>query len=618
MNYRLSTKGASQKREPLSVALRRLLPLIAAERAKIIFAFSAIVITSAVTLTSPYIIGQTVDRYIVRGDFSGVVLNGAILVALYFVALVTSYLQIRTMGGVGRRILFNLRNALFTKLQQLPVAFFNQNRAGDLISRINNDTDKLNQFFAQALMQFLSNGVLIVGSGILLLLLNIRLGGAGLVPALLVLVITRSISGWVQRANFASLQTLGGLSGEVQESLANFKVVVAFNRLDYFRTKFNGANAVNYAASIRAGVANNVFVPLYGLAYNIAQLAVLTFGIWMITRGELTTGLLIGYLLYVNNFYNPLRQIATAWSSLQMALAALDRISEVLALNSDMRQLPPVPAVANAPLLEFAGVSFSYAEGKDVLADVSFTLERGRTYALVGPTGGGKTTTASLMARLYDPNVGIVRLNGRDIRTVPPAERAQKIGFILQEPFLFTGTVRDNILYGNDELKDAQRRGAHPPARGCRAVDAARPLRTPAGYPAPVVRRFDQPRPEAADRFHPHGVAQPRAPDPRRGNRQHRHRHRAAAGRYPAQAAGEHDTGDHRSPPEYHRQRRRDILRQRRRGHPRRLDGARRRHAAARRHDQLRPPLAVRSTPLLVQPGMGGHSGPLRKRPVRE
>jgi ATP-binding cassette subfamily B protein len=454
MNYRLSSKETGEKRESLGTALKRLLPLIAAEKRNITIAFSAILITSAVTLTSPFLIGQTVDKYISHGDYSGVITNSLILLGIYVVALFSSYIQTRTMGGVGRRILFNLRNALFTRLQELPVAFFNQNKSGDLISRINNDTDKLNQFFAQALMQFLSNGFLIVGSGIMLLALNIRLGGAALVPAVGVLIVTRLISGWVKRANFRSLQTLGGLSGEIQESLANFKVIVAFNRLDYFRKKFDEANGTNYDASIKAGIANNIFIPLYGLAYNFGQLIVLALGIYMISQGSLTTGLLIGFLLYVNNFYNPLRQLASVWASLQLALAALDRISEVLALTSDMEVLPATSATKSGAVLEFNDVSFAYPDGKNVLNGISFSLERGKTYALVGPTGGGKTTTASLMARLYDPTAGAVLLDGRDIRTYPPEQRAQKIGFILQEPSLFTGTVRDNIVYGNPALAD--------------------------------------------------------------------------------------------------------------------------------------------------------------------
>ena len=454
MSYRLSKADSKQNSASLGAAMRRMLPLGAEEKRHITIALVAGLLTSAISLTSPYVIGQTVDHYISQHDFSGVVRNGAILFCLYLVALVTSYVQTRTMGQVGRRILFSLRNRLFTKLQELPVAFFNQNRAGDLISRINNDTDKLNQFFAQALMQFISNGFLIVGSGILLVVLDLRLGGAALLPAVAVLIVTQAISGWVKRVNFTSLQTLGGLSGEIQESLANFKVIVAFNRLDYFQSKFNAVNETNYTASVKAGVANNIFVPLYGLAYTIAQLIVLAYGILMITQGQLTTGLLIGFLLYVNNFYNPLRQIAAAWSSLQLALAALDRIAEVMAMQSDMVELPPESAVAGAPVLEFDHVSFGYDEGRDVLSDISLTLERGKTYALVGPTGGGKTTTASLMARLYDPTSGVVRLEGRDIRSFSATERAKKIGFILQEPFLFTGTVRDNIAYGNAGLED--------------------------------------------------------------------------------------------------------------------------------------------------------------------
>jgi ATP-binding cassette subfamily B protein len=449
MNYRLNTSSDRTAREPLRKALARLLPLLKGERRRIAIAFVAIIVSSAVTLVSPLIIAHTIDTFIAVRDYSGVLLWSGLLFAVYLVGLASSYIQARTMGGVGRRVLFNLRNALFNKLQDLPVAFFNQNRAGDLISRINNDTDKLNQFFAQALMQFLGNSVLIVGAGILLLALNFELGFAALVPAILVLVITQLIGGWVKRASFKSLQTLGGLSGEIQESLSNFKVIVAFNRLDYFRNKFAEANTANYRASIRAGIASNIFIPIYGLAFNLGQLVVLCFGLWLISANALTTGLLIGYLIYVNNFYNPLRQLAAIWSSLQLALAGLDRISEVLALSSDMSVLPATTTKSGTAVMAFDNVSFRYPDSAEVLKSVSFTLERGKTYALVGPTGGGKTTTASLMARLYDPTAGTVLLDGRDIRTYDPAERAEKIGFILQEPFLFTGTVRDNILYGN-------------------------------------------------------------------------------------------------------------------------------------------------------------------------
>ncbi len=451
MNYKLNTGGNTTK-EPVWVALRRLLPLMAGEGRNVVIALVALLVTSGTSLLSPIIISHIVDTFIAGKDYQGLFTWSGVLLAVFLVALVSGYTQTRTMGGVGRRILFNLRNAIFTKLQDLPVAFFNQNRSGDLISRINNDTDKLNQFFAQALMQFLGNAFLIVGAAILLLVLNIRLGGAALLPAVAVLVVTQLLSGWVRRASFASLQTLGNLSGEIQESLANFKVIVAFNRLDYFRDKFALANAANYDASIKAGAASNIFIPLYGLASTLGQLVVLAYGVSLIAAGDLTVGLLIGFLLYVTNFYTPLRQLASIWSSLQLALAAFDRISEVLALKSDMDAVPAEAQAGAAPVLRFDNVSFRYPDGKDVLKSVSFALERGKTYALIGPTGGGKTTTASLMARLYDPSAGSVLLDGKDIRAYSPEERANKIGFILQEPFLFTGTVRDNIVYGNAAL----------------------------------------------------------------------------------------------------------------------------------------------------------------------
>jgi ATP-binding cassette subfamily B protein len=449
VDYTLPTGSDKKEKGTLVRAWQSLAPLLADEKPNLIVAFIAIFFNAVSTLLAPIIIAHVVDVYIDGKDIHGVLVYSAILLAVYIIGLIAGYHQTRRMGTVGRRILFKLRNELFTKLQELPIAFFNQNKAGDLISRINNDTDKLNQFFAQAFVQFVSNAFIITGAGIFLIAINWKLGLAALAPALGVLIVTQLMSAWIKRTNRAQLQALGGMSAEVQESLNNFKVIVAFNRLDYFREKFNESNVRNYAASVAAGIASNVFTPIYGLASNLGQLIVLAYGIFLISTGHLTIGLLIGYILYVNNFYNPLRQLATVWSSLQLALASLDRIRDVLALNSNMERVESSETSSPTAILEFKDVSFNYPDGKKVLSGINITLEKGKTYALVGPTGGGKTTTASLMARLFDPITGTIFLNGKDIRSYHASERADKIGFILQEPFLFTGTVRDNIVYGN-------------------------------------------------------------------------------------------------------------------------------------------------------------------------
>jgi ATP-binding cassette subfamily B protein len=448
MNYLLSSAKGPQGKRTVRSGVQKLAPLMAKERPGLIISLIAIVINSGAALSAPVIIARAIDTSVRQANGSELLRYAGLLLIVYLCGVLASYFQVTTMGGVGRRVLFNLRNSLFTKLQELPVAFFNQNKAGDLISRLNNDTDKLNQFVGQAFMQFVGSVVLMTGVAIFLLSLNIRLGLAALVPAMGVLVVTKSTSEWVKKRNMASLQALGGMSSEIQEGLHNFKVIVAFHRTDYFRTRFEAANERNFEASVKAGYANNVFMPLYGLAAHMAQLIVLGYGVYLIQSGLATLGLLIGFLIYVNSFYGPLRQLATVWSSFQMAVAGLDRISEVLALESNMATLPAGPSEANS-VLEFRAVKFAYPEGKEVLRDVSFELEPGKSYALVGPTGGGKTTTALVMARLYDPTEGQVLFNGRDIRSLSAEERTRRIGFILQEPFLFSGTVRDNIVYGN-------------------------------------------------------------------------------------------------------------------------------------------------------------------------
>ncbi len=450
MKYKLENTKPFGVKGSFRAGLKRFLPLAAGEQKHIVVALIAMLTSSTATLLAPIIIGRAIDTYVRLKDTRGLLLSSLALLAVYLIGIVASYTQILTMGGVGRRVLYGLRNALFTKLQELPLAFFNENKAGDLISRLNNDTDKLNQFVGQALMQFVSCLFLMTGVAIFVLSLNIRLGIAALLPAFGVLVVTKLSSGWVQRKNLKSLQSLGGLSSEVQESLHNFKVIVAFHRMDYFQRKFKTANDANYAASVSAGYANNIFMPMYGFSNQLAQLLVVAYGILLIDSGRLTAGLLIGFLLYVNSFYGPMRQLATVWSSFQLALAALDRISEVLSLESDM------PVIAGAPsdadfVMELRNVHFKYPNGKEVLHAVNLRLEQGRSYALVGPTGGGKTTTASLMARLYDPTEGAVFLNGQDIRSLSPTERARRVGVIPQDPFLFSGTVGQNIAYGNEE-----------------------------------------------------------------------------------------------------------------------------------------------------------------------
>lgn len=439
-----------------SAAIRKMLHFMKGEKKNLVIAFVVMALNSGLSMLTPYLIGYTIDHYVQTKLLHGLMVFTGFLLAIYIVSAATDYLQTKIMGSIGIRMLYSLRNAVFNKIQSLPIAFFNQNKAGDLISRINNDTEKVNQFFSQSLMRFVDSIFTMLGAAIFLLAIHVELGAASLVPAVFILLFVRIISPWVKKKNAASLKSTGGLSAEIQEGLGNFKTIIAFNRRDYFRNKFNVANSINYKASVGAGLVNGVFSPVFTLFSNVAQLIVLSFGIFLISKGEFTIGLLISFIAYVQYFYQPLQQLATLWASFQTAMAAWDRISVILNLESDMSQKKAIRHnhIKNGSLIHFKNVSFQYPGGKKVLHDINFKLNKGKTYAFVGPTGGGKTTTASLISRLYDPTAGEILLEGNDLKNYNSAELSQKIGFILQEPFLFNGTVRDNILYGNEKLKN--------------------------------------------------------------------------------------------------------------------------------------------------------------------
>ncbi len=452
MDYNLNTEHKSTTRQ----AFIKMMTFMKEERKQLFFALSVMFINSCISLFTPYLIGYTVDHYIVTKLYRGLLLFCGLLLALYIISTLTQYIQIKLMGNIGQRMLYSLRNAVFDKIQQLPVAFFNQNKSGDLISRINNDTQTVNQFFSQSLMQFIDSIFVMTVSAGFLLAIHPSLGGASLIPAIFILIFVKLINPWVRKKNAISTKMFGLLSGEAQEGLSNFKTIIAFDRREFFRNNFKKANRNNFRTSVVSGLANGIFSPVFTLFGDLAQLIVLTYGIYLITQGEFTIGLLISYIAYVQNFYRPLRQMATLWASFQSTMASWDRIAVVLNLESDLEygNGEQMYATGDHSLIAFRNVSFQYQKEKKILENINIELHKGKTYAFVGPTGGGKTTTASLIARLYNPNEGEILLNGSPIKNYSAGELSNKIGFILQEPFLFKGTVGENILYGNESLKD--------------------------------------------------------------------------------------------------------------------------------------------------------------------
>lgn len=449
-NYILTTN----KKRRTSTSIRALYGLIAHEKKAIATSVLLSLITVGLNLLIPFFIGVAIDRYIIPGNYSGLLRVSALLLGIFILGFGTQYIQTASMGGIAQRMLYTLKKNIFEKLQQLPTMFFNQNKQGDLIARINNDTNKINQFFSQSLIQLISTIVSVIGISIFIIITHTNLALVALAPALGLLVITRVLSPLIKKRNAETLASNGRVSAEVQESLNNFKVTIAFNRQDYFEKNFLTVNESNYRTAVRSSTLNNSMTPLYDIFTYIAQLAVLVYGILLIREGSLSIGVLVSFLAYISRLYDPLRQLAAIWTSFQVALAGWDRINSILLLENDMPMLSQQENKDTSAAVAFEHVSFTYPGGKEVLKDLSFSLERGKKYAFVGPTGGGKTTTASLISRLFDPTEGVVYLFGKDIRTLSNEERSETVSMLLQDPFLFVGTVGENIAYGLYEKYD--------------------------------------------------------------------------------------------------------------------------------------------------------------------
>ncbi len=388
MNYDLNkTPDKGERKLPFFASMRKMVTIISGERRNLNIAFAAIFLNAGLSLTGPYLVGYTIDNYVQAKNYHGLLVYSGILLAMYIAAFVVNYAQMRLMGGIGQRMLYALRNSVFNKLQELPLEFFNQNQSGDLISRINNDTDKVNQFFSQSLMRFIGSLISMTGAGILLLVINLKLGLAALSPALIIWLFTKISSPWIRRKNEASLKSLGSLSAQIQESLANFKVVIAFNRRDYFRRRFEEANHENYIKSIQAGIANTILTPVYTFASHVGQLIVLALGIWLIIKGHFTIGLLISFLAYITNFYNPLRQMAALWASFQQALAAWDRISNLLSFENNLTQVEDPGEERSTSLHSFRGCRVQLPKWQGGIAQSQLRFAEGQDLCLCGSNG---------------------------------------------------------------------------------------------------------------------------------------------------------------------------------------------------------------------------------------
>jgi ATP-binding cassette subfamily B protein/subfamily B ATP-binding cassette protein MsbA len=420
-----------------------------AYKSELLLALGLIIVGAAAQAAAPWLVSQAIDRDILNGDVPGLVRTLVGLFAVYAVGALATRAQIFQVGSVGQRLLASLRGRLFEHFGRLPLAFFDRRPLGDLMSRVTNDVDTLNQLLSQGLTQLLGSLFGLIGIVIAMLLLNVPLALVSFTVIPLIFLATSIFSRLARRAFRITRETTGDVTAELQEEISGIREAQAFNRTETNIVRFREHNRANRDANVSAVVVTAAFAPTIDVLSTLAIAVVIGFGGYLLLAGQLSVGVVAAFLIYVQQFFRPIQLVSQVYTQLQAALAGAERIYAVLDEPEE------VPDSAGALLLgnvdgrvTFDGVFFGYDPTVTVLRDISFEVAAGQTVALVGRTGAGKTTIANLIPRFYEVSRGAVRVDGNDVRDVTRGSLRRQLAIVLQEPFLFGGTIADNIAYG--------------------------------------------------------------------------------------------------------------------------------------------------------------------------
>jgi ABC-type multidrug transport system fused ATPase/permease subunit len=410
-------------------------------------------------LAAPYLIGRAVDQFIVAGDRAGLTYTMLLLLAVYLGAWATRYGSFYGMIIIGNKVLYKLRTHIFDRVQTLSLKYFDQHEAGDLMSRLTNDVDTIGQVLNAGLIQTLSSGLLIVGIVAAMISLNWQLALATFVILPFMFASSILLSRRARRAFRETRRTIGSVSADLEENISGVRVAQAFAREGQNIERFDALNRANRDANVSAQGTVAAFSPTLDVLSTIGLAIVVGFGGYLALQEPplVTVGVIVSFLVYVRRFFQPIQQLAQLYAQLQSALAGSERIFELLDTQPDLAdasgavEMPPIVG-----RVAFDGVSFHYKPEEPVLRRVNLVAEPGQTVALVGPTGAGKTTLVNLIGRFYEAVDGEVQIDGRDVREVTRASLRAQMGIVLQDTFLFSGTIMDNIRYGRLEASDEE------------------------------------------------------------------------------------------------------------------------------------------------------------------
>ncbi|MHC5672115.1 ABC transporter ATP-binding protein [Nostoc sp.] len=436
--------------------LRRFLQYLQLYRKEIPIALTLVFIGAVTQAIGPFFLGWSIDHLIAQGNLQGLLLLLGLLALNYGLGILAIRGQILRVGWIMQRLLGQLRQDIFTKIQSLPLSFFDRSEAGDLMSRLLNDVNTVNQAFGLTIAQMLGNTFSLVGIVIAMLSINLKLGLLSNLVVPLMIFTTSLFARWARVKFRVTRQTIGELSAKLEEDIGSVREAQAFNRVQMNIAKFDILNAANRDANVEAVVITSAFLPSIDFLNTLATAGVLAYGGYLAVTGAATVGVVTAFLLYVQLFFRPIQILSQFYTQAQSAFAGLERIFLLLDEPSELKDAPD--AIEMLPIqgeVTFENVKFGYNPDQLVLKGVNLHAYPGQMVALVGPTGSGKSTIINLISRFYDVSGGVVKIDNIDVRSVTQASLRHQIGIVLQDNILFSGTVAENIAFGAPDTTQA-------------------------------------------------------------------------------------------------------------------------------------------------------------------
>ncbi len=451
-----------------SRVLARLPKYLAPVKSWLALGAGGMVVRALAQLAVPYLVAVGTDRFIQTGNLGGLNIITLLFIGAVLMAWAGQYLQTLYLSYSGQAVLFRLRTEMFDHLQRLSMSFFDRNQVGKLMSRVQNDVQQLQELVTNGFLNILTSVLTLVGIAAVMMIMNLRLALLTLTVVPLLVIVTVFWQKYARRAFIRVRQAIATVNAQLQEGISGVRVTQSLSREEVNSEQFDAVNRAHLSANVDAARLEAIMMPTVQILTAIAYSLILIFGGSQVIAGEIGVGVLLGFLLYIQRFFDPVLELTMQYTQLQRAMASGARIFELLDIEPEIKDSPqaikPPPAKGE---IKFHQVSFSYQPGVEVLHDIDLTFHPGETVAIVGRTGAGKSSLMNLILRFYEADKGEVTVDGYNVTSITQESLRQQIGIVPQDPFLFSGSIEDNIRYGNMEashqevIEAAKTVGAH-------------------------------------------------------------------------------------------------------------------------------------------------------------